>query len=147
MTFNFRSGSRAVGALGSVAALALVTGCGSGSSQVRIENHCDVPIQATFTNLLAGWSEADARTKLKYEVDADGALDVAAGASSTLVLGPPPSPKTRVNGQAFVTIRGDRGEWIMVAPMGEEAPPGSDVGYIKNGVFVVDGVLCSQVSG
>jgi len=115
---------RAVGALGSVAALALVTGCDAGSSQVRIENHCDVAIQATFTNLLAEWSDDDAKWSMDYEVDAAGTLDVAAGASSTLVLGPAPSPKTRVNGEAFVTIRGDGGEWIMVAPMGEGAPPG-----------------------
>jgi hypothetical protein len=106
-----------------------------------------VPIQATFTNALAGWSEAHAKWEVEWEVDAHGALDVAAGASSTLVLGPPPSPKTRVNGEAFVTIRGDGGEWIMVAPLGREWPPGSDGGFIKDGVFVVDGVLCSQVRG
>ena len=74
----------------------------------------------------AGFSEAHAEWEVEWEVDADGALDVAAGASSTLVLGPPPSPKTRVNGDAFVTIRGDGGDWMMVAPMGEEAPRGSD---------------------
>ena len=139
--------ARAAGAVSSVAILALLTGCDQGSPQVRIENHCDVPIQATFTNALAGFSEADAKWEVEWEVDADGALDVAAGASATLVLGPPPSPKTRVDGEAFVTIRGEGSEWIMVAPMGEEAPRGSYGSFIKDGVFVVDGVLCSQLDG
>lgn len=147
MTVLRWSGSCAAGALSAVAVLALVTACSSDSSDVRVDNHCDVPIQATFTNLLAKWSEDTAQYVTDWVVDADGAVDIAAGASATLVLGPPPSPATRVDGQAFLSIRGDGGEWLTVAPVGEKAPSGSDVGYIKDGVFVVNDVLCAQVGG
>ncbi len=147
MTRRRWSGSRAARTLGAVAVLALVTACSSGSSGVRVDNHCDVPIQATFTNLLAKWSEDDARYLVDWEVDADGAVDIAAGASATLVLGPPPSQATRVDGKAFLSIRGDGGEWLTVAPVGEKAPSGSDIGYIKDGVFVADGVLCAHMGG
>jgi len=116
---------------------------------VRLENNCDVPIQATFTNLVEKLSkDAEPRWLAEWEVDVDAALDIAAGASSTLTLGSPSSGNSRSGGAAFVTIRGGGGEWISVAPMGEEAPPGgSDVGYIKDGVLVIDGVRCAQLDG
>jgi len=138
--------TRAVGALCSVGILALVTGCDSGSQQVRVVNHCHVPIEATFTYLVSELRQPEGRLFLDLELDADGALDIAAGESSTLLVEPPSSPNIHYEGEATVTIRGDGEEWIEVALM-EEAPTGSDVGYIKDGVFVVDGVLCPQVGG
>ena len=154
MTFNAglrgeSRATRAVGAACSVAVVALIAGCDLGSTQVRLENNCDVPIQATFTNLVEKLSkDAEPRWLAEWEVDVDAALDIAAGASSTLTLGSPSSGNSRSGGAAFVTIRGGGGEWINVAPMGEEAPPGgSDVGYIKDGVLVIDGALCAQLDG
>ncbi|MCB2413259.1 hypothetical protein LGT39_10435 [Demequina sp. TTPB684] len=137
-------GASAVGAGCSLALLALVTGCGSGNSQVLVENHCDVPIEATFTYLVSEVRQPEDRLFLDLELDADGALDIAAGESLTLVIGPHPSPDTHFEGKVSLTIRGEGGEWLEVALM-EEAPTGSDVGYLKDGVFVVDGVLCSQL--
>ena len=132
--------ARAVGALFSVTTLALVTGCDAGSQHVRIENYCDVAVQASYSTFVFQ-DPPDATNPSGYaiEVVEGAAIDVAAGASSAL--------KIDINGAGYLVLRGSAGEWLTVSPLDTEAPPGSDGRFIKDGVFVVDGPVCAQVDG
>ena len=132
-----RFGTRAVAAISSVVVVALVTGCESSSAQVRVENHCEVAIQVSYSALVIDERQDVASPDVaKVEVVADAAIDVAAGASSTL--------KPDLNGAGDLVIRGHDGAWLNVAPLESGGATESD-GFIKDGVFLVDGVLCAQL--
>ena len=130
--------ARATGAACSVVLLALVTGCDPGSPPVRIENHCDVAIQVSYSTLELETSQVPASPPaVAIKVVADVAIEVTAGASSTL--------KPDTNGDGWLVIRGD-GDWLTAAPLDSEGAPDSG-GFIEGGVFVVDGALCAQLDG
>lgn len=134
---GFRSGSRVVGALGSVTVLALLTGCSSGAAPVRIENHCDVPVQVSYsTFVVEDPKDSVGPPHIETAVADDAAVEVGANASATL--------KPDIGGDGWLVLRRDGGEWLMVAPLNSEAPADSDVGFIKDGVFVINDVLCAQ---
>jgi hypothetical protein len=128
---------RVVRAACSGVAVALLAGCDPGAPPVRIENHCDVPIHVSYeVVVLEEPQDPDSPPRIAAYLVGDAVIEVPAGASSTL------KPETQ---DGSLVIRGSDGEWITVAPLDNEAPAGSDVGFIRDGVFVVDGVLCAQL--
>lgn len=116
--------ARAVGAICSVGILALVAGCDSGASPVRIENHCEVTVQVNFSSVVV--DELDGVDGLDI-----GVIELAAGASSML--------KPDFRGGGFVVIRREEGSWYTLAPFDREGAP-------KDRVYLIDGSVCTKLN-